>query len=87
MGAHETNDASGQRVEMQDNMGSINPGAQLTGDVTGDGKVDVSDINALINIMLGKAQASDYPGIADVTGEGTVDVSDVNAAINIMLGK
>ena len=26
----------------------------LTGDINGDGKVDVSDVNAVINIMLGK---------------------------------
>lgn len=59
----------------------------LLGDVNGDGNVDVSDINAIINIMLGKNQASDYVGIADVTGDNSIDVSDVNLIINIMLGK
>lgn len=59
----------------------------LLGDINGDGNVDVSDINAIINIMLGKAQASDFVGIADVTGDNSIDVSDVNAVINIMLGK
>ncbi len=87
VGAHETSDASGERVELADNMTSINPSAQVVGDVTGDGKVDVSDVNAVINIMLGKSQASDFPGNADVTGDGKVDVSDVNSIINIMLGK
>ena len=57
------------------------------GDVNGDGTVDVSDVNIVINIMLGKANASDYPGNADCNGDGKVDVSDVNIIINIMLGK
>lgn len=56
----------------------------VIGDVTGDGTVDVSDVNAVINIMLGKAE---QVPTADVTGDGSVDVSDVNAIINIMLGK
>jgi hypothetical protein len=51
-------------------------------DVTGDGKVDVSDVNEVINVVLGKSPAS-----ADVTGDGKVDISDVNAVINVMLGK
>ena len=56
----------------------------VRGDVTGDGKVDVSDVNMVINMMLGKAEPT---AVADVTGDGTVDVSDVNIVINIMLGK
>ena len=59
----------------------------IRGDINGDRKVDVSDVNAVINIMLGKTQASDFPGEANVDGQGNVDVSDVNKIINIMLGK
>lgn len=61
------------------------PGVQ--GDVTGDGQVDIADVNAIINIMLQKNPASDYPGDADVSGDGNIDIADVNAVINIMLGK
>ena len=57
------------------------------GDINGDNKVDVSDVNIIINIMLGKASASNYPGNADLNNDGKVDVSDVNIVINIMLGK
>ena len=57
------------------------------GDINGDNKVDVSDVNIIINIMLGKAQASEYPGNPDLNNDTHVDVSDVNAVINIMLGK
>ncbi|MBO7610259.1 MAG: dockerin type I repeat-containing protein [Muribaculaceae bacterium] len=59
----------------------------IVGDVTGEGDVDVSDVNAVINIILNKATQADYPGNADITGEGDIDVSDVNAIINIILGK
>lgn len=56
----------------------------IVGDVNGDGTVDISDVNAVINMMLGKADIVDA---ADVNGDGNVDISDVNAVINIMLGK
>ena len=62
-------------------------GGLTKGDINGDGNVDISDVNILINIMLGKAAASSYPGNANVNGTGGVDISDVNAVINIMLGK
>ena len=57
----------------------------IKGDVDGNGEVDITDANILINIMLGKDSASKYGGRADVTGDGVVDVSDVNAIINIIL--
>ena len=57
------------------------------GDVTGDGVVDLFDVNAVINIMLGKAQASSFKGKADVNGDNDVDIADVSAIINLMLGK
>ena len=59
----------------------------MPGDINGDNKVDVSDVNIIINIMLGKAQAAQYSGNADVNNDTRIDVSDVNAVINIMLGK
>lgn len=64
------------------------PPTQLQpGDINGDGVVDIGDVNAVINIMLGKAQAEEYLGNPDTDNNGTVDIGDVNAVINIMLGK
>lgn len=63
----------------------IEIGTSLTGDVTGDGKVDVNDVNTVINIILGKAEGNLAAG--DVTGDGKVDIGDVNAIINKVLGK
>ena len=54
------------------------------GDVNCDGKVDVEDVNAIINIILELKSQNDYPGNADLTGDGKVDVEDVNALINII---
>lgn len=54
----------------------------VVGDITGDNIVDVADINAVINIMLGTAPKIDA---ADVTGDGNVDIADVNMIVNIML--
>ena len=56
----------------------------VQGDLTGDGRVDIADVNAVINMMLGKNAATEA---GDVTGDGRVDIADVNAVINIMLGK
>ena len=58
--------------------------SSLPGDVNGDGQVDISDVNAVINMMLGKVEM--VPA-ADINGDGQVDISDVNAVINLMLGK
>ena len=47
--------------------------------------MDVSDVNAVINIILKEKSTADYPGDADITGDDKVDVSDVNAIINVIL--
>ncbi|MBR1804523.1 MAG: dockerin type I repeat-containing protein [Muribaculaceae bacterium] len=57
----------------------------VTGDVDGDGKVDVSDVNAVINIILGVTTDGQLRTRADVDGDGKVDVSDVNHIINTIL--
>jgi len=56
------------------------------GDLTGDGIVDIADINALINVMLGQWTAADCVNDPDLTGDGKVDIADVNVCINLMLG-
>lgn len=56
----------------------------LTGDANDDNQVDISDVNAVINMMLGKTE---MVANCDVNGDGVIDISDVNAVINLMLGK
>lgn len=56
----------------------------IHGDVNGDGTVDVSDINAVINLMLGHSNT--YGDKADLNADGCIDVSDINIIINIIMG-
>ena len=60
------------------------PPTDVTGDVSGDGSVDVDDINVVINMMLNK---TDKTEAADINGDGMVDIDDLNIIINIMVGK
>ena len=62
----------------------VDPSALLQGDVNRDGKVNVSDVSALINMILGITE-KDMES-ADVNRDGKVNVSDVSALINIILG-
>ena len=79
---------SGQEVEIPARsvvtllLGLTKDQQHLQGDVNGDGLVDIDDVNAIINAILGITEwHSDY----DLTGDGIVDVDDVNAIINIIL--
>lgn len=65
----------------------ITPEPTLTGDINGDGVVDVSDVNILINIVLGKDYAANYDERPYMNDDDVVDVSDINILINIILGK
>lgn len=58
-----------------------------TGDVNGDGIVDVSDVNIVIDIILGKDSADNYDGRANLDDNSIVDIADVNLLIDIILGK
>lgn len=58
--------------------------AGITGDINGDGVVNVSDVTALINTILGDASFSHE--VCDINADGVVNVSDVTALINSILG-
>ncbi|MBQ4007791.1 MAG: dockerin type I repeat-containing protein, partial [Muribaculaceae bacterium] len=62
----------------------VGPDVLLQGDVNRDGKVNVSDVSVLINMILGITE-KDMES-ADVNRDGKVNVSDVSALINIILG-
>lgn len=68
-----------------DNVVWGEPSPAITGDVNGDGKVDVADINSVINIILENEQPDSFAGNPDVNNDGKVDVADINAIINIIL--
>lgn len=62
----------------------VDPNAHATGDVDGNGTVNVSDVTALVNMILGVIPMDIEAG--DVDGNGAVNVSDVTALVNIILG-
>ena len=57
------------------------------GDVNGDGRVDIDDVNILLNIILESDNADNYEGRAYILGNDTVAIDDVNALINILLAQ
>lgn len=54
------------------------------GDVNADGKVNVSDISALVNMIIGIEPTNQ--ALADVNDDGKVNVSDVTYLVNIIMG-
>ena len=54
-------------------------------DVNKDGAVNVSDVTALVNMILGITGVDRL--YADVTGDGNVNVSDVTSLINFILNQ
>ena len=80
-------DANAVRYALPDAVCLINHAANLPGDIDGNGAVNGTDLNILINIILGKDNAANYGGRANVNGEGGVDGNDLNKLINIILGR
>ena len=56
--------------------------SSVVGDVNGDGKVNVADISAIIDVMAGTLTYDK----ADVNGDGEVNVADISNVIDIMAG-
>ncbi len=58
----------------------------VNGDLNGDGRVDVEDVNLAINAILNGGQV-DLAGNADINGDGRIDVEDMNSIINLILNQ
>ena len=73
---------SGQEIQFLDetcNVTSSSP--TIRGDVNGDGVVNISDINLIINMIL----SGTFNAKGDVNSDGVVNITDINAVINIIL--
>ena len=57
----------------------------IPGDVNADGMVNVSDVTALVNRILGDTTYSD--AVCDISADGVVNVSDVTALVNLILAQ
>ena len=55
--------------------------AHSSGDVNGDGEVNIADVNAIIDLILTGKTTS----LADVNCDGEVNIADVNAVIDVIL--
>ena len=56
----------------------------VMGDVNGDGEVNIADVNAVIDVILGGGGQTNLQ--ADVNGDGEVNIADINAIIDLILG-
>ena len=61
------------------------PTAPPNGDLNKDGIIDVTDVDIMIDMVLGKKEKD--LSIADLDGNGMIDVTDVGLLIDIVLGK
>jgi hypothetical protein len=57
--------------------------AQQPGDANADGEINILDVTATLNDILGIAQA---PGNADCNNDGNVNILDVTCVLNVILG-
>ena len=65
-------------------MGAFSTSATAgVGDVNADGSVNVSDVTALVNQIIGSGSYSAQA--CDVNGDGEVNVSDVTALVNLII--
>ena len=56
-------------------------GGDTTGDVNGDGEINIADVNALIDAILNGIHEAKF----DVNTDGEINVADVNVLINMIL--
>jgi hypothetical protein len=52
-----------------------------TGDVNSDGEVNISDVNALIDMIL----SEDSGAAGDVNGDGEINIADADSVIDIVI--
>lgn len=64
---------------------NIDDPVSINGDVNGDAEVNISDINTLINIILGGTVDDLTMKRADVNGDREVSIGDINTLINMIL--
>ncbi len=65
-----------------DFFGTIVEPEPVVGDMDGDGRLSISDVTHLIDLLLSGEEMPEY---ADVNGDGKVTISDVTAIIDLLL--
>ncbi len=59
---------------------------RLPGDVSLDGTVDEADVQALVDVILGRQEAPEATLAADIDESGVVDGHDIAALVNLLTG-
>ena len=58
---------------------------EKTGDVNGDGEINISDVNMVISLILGGTADADTLRRADVNNDGEINISDINKVLDTIL--
>ena len=61
---------------------NANAASSTKGDVNSDGEINIADVNAVINVILGSGSNA----LADANDDGEINIADVNSIINTILG-
>lgn len=75
----------GEKHTVSNYASAIEVTETINGDCNGDGSVDVADIVAVANHILGNTTASFIGTSADVNGDGAIDVADIVSLANLLL--
>ena len=59
---------------------------RIAGDANNDGEVNVSDIQEIVNYIMGKPSANFKQTQADLNGDGEINVTDIVKVVSIIMG-
>ncbi len=59
----------------------------MKGDANADGKISISDLSAIVKLMLGEETGAFSPDAADANEDGKITVSDISVIVKKMLGQ
>ncbi len=82
--ASQVNTARAKRWIPRQNINGSWVEIPVAGDVNGDGKINVTDVTTLVNMILKVIPQNLTAG--DINGDGKINVTDVTALVNIILG-
>ena len=70
-----------------DNFRLFYLGSKTPGDITQDGNVGITDVQALLNIIFGRNTQGYDLDAADVNGDSHVTIADITALVNLILAQ
>lgn len=77
--------ADGTQLLLYDTKFDIQVDKVGRGDANADGSVNVADLAAIVNYIMGKADKNYDKDLADVNRDGSVNVADIAAVVNVIL--